>query len=64
MSKNIWESMWLGQNRKCAKCGKFVSLDNTAKSGYSFKILCSKCYKSPSYTTIIMDEFEDYPEED
>lgn len=51
--KYTWEQLWLGQKRKCARCGKFVALKNTAKNSCSFDIVCSECYKNPNITVII-----------
>jgi len=54
--KSLWEQIWLSQNRKCTSCGKFVSLENTAKSSYSFKIVCQRCYENPHRFVVILDE--------
>ena len=57
---NLWEQIWRGKNRKCGDCGKFVALRDTAKSSYSFKIVCQRCYNHPKII-IVIDEFASYP---
>lgn len=56
MSKELWKQIWESQDKKCAECGKPVALKDTAKSSYSFKIVCQKCYEHPN-VHIILDEF-------
>ena len=54
--KNLWEQIWLSQGKKCASCGKAIPLNVTAKSSYSLKIICQKCYDKPK-VMVILDEW-------
>jgi hypothetical protein len=52
--RKIWRNVWVSQGKRCARCGKFVALKNTAKNCCSFQIVCQKCYETPPI--IVMDE--------
>jgi len=46
--KGVWRGVWLAQNGQCDSCGKAVELKDTAKSSYSFRIVCRNCYNKPN----------------
>ena len=54
----LWEAVWLSQGKRCATCNQEVALRDTAKSSYSFKIVCRDCYDNPP-VTVIIDELKE-----
>lgn len=51
----IWKSIWLAQDKRCAMCKRRVKLEDTGKSSYSLKIVCRTCYNKPN-VMVILDE--------
>lgn len=56
----LWENLWLVQGKRCAGCNREVELKDTAKSSYSFEVVCQDCYNKPGFNSIIVDEWSDY----
>ncbi len=56
----LWEQFWLAQDQKCATCSKEIALNDSAKRGCSFNIICEECYdkEDESFDVIYYDEFE------
>lgn len=47
MRREEWLDQMIEQENKCAECHQPIAIENSAKRGFTYEIICQTCYQKP-----------------